>query len=178
MIFIHGGTYHWKPRRIAFRADYCRACDASRISVLIRTVDVLHLFWIPVLPIGIWSRWFCSSCGHRPHQATRTRRGFIVAGAIILALVSTAVWVPWNEAVPLLVWMLRFVLPLFTLLVIRAAWRWPTEPDYQARLAQVAEFQGWVCPLCGGQLLQLPELRCTQCHAEHRPLPHRQCEAS
>src|SRR5437588_10134396 len=104
MLLIHG-IYHWKAKRIAFRADYCRNCQAARLAVLIRTVDALHLFWIPILPLGIWSRWFCLTCGRRPHESTRTRRGFKVAVAVVLVLVSAVVWVPLGEPVPWMLWL-------------------------------------------------------------------------
>ncbi len=172
-MLIHG-LYHWRPKRIAFRADYCRSCEASRIAVLIRTIDVLHVFWIPILPLGMWSRWFCGTCGRRPHQSTRTRRGFKVAGAIALALYSAAVWMPFANDEDWMVWVLRVLLPILTVLLAASALRAPLEPDFKARLAQVAEFQGWFCPICGGNLVNFPRLYCTQCHAEHRPLPRRQ----
>jgi hypothetical protein len=176
-MLIHG-TYHWQPTRIAFRADYCRSCQGSRLSVLIRTIDVLHIFWIPILPLGMWSRWFCTSCGQRPHQSTRTRRGFKVAGAIALALYSAVFWMSRPDADDRIVWLLRIVFPLLTFLLIASALRQPLEPDLQAQLAGVAEFQGWICPLCGGELIKVPNLHCTRCHADHRPLPRRQGLAS
>jgi hypothetical protein len=171
VIHIHG-IYHWKPKRIAFRADYCRSCQASGISVLVRTIDVLHISWVPILPLGVWSRWFCTTCGNRPHQSTRTRRGFKVAGAVVLGIYTAVVWAaPLPEADAWIFWPLRFVFPFLAVLAIVSAVRVPLEPDLKARLAQVVEFQGWVCPLCGGQLLQVPRLHCTRCRAEHRPLP-------
>jgi hypothetical protein len=172
-MLIHG-TYHWKPKRIAFRADYCRSCQGSRLAVLIRTIDVLHAFWIPILPLGMWSRWFCATCGNRPHQSTRTRLGFKVAGAVALALYSAVFWMSPSAADDRTVWLLRIVFPLLTVLLIVSAVRQPLERDLQARLAEVAEFQGWICPLCGGELIQVPKLLCTRCHAEHRPLPRQQ----
>lgn len=164
------GIYRWWPKQVAFRADYCRACQSPRLSVLVRTLDVLHLFWIPVLPLGLWSRWFCGTCGRRPHEATRTRRGFKVAGAVVLALMSAAVWIPLPEEDPRLVWALRIGLPLLTLLAIGSALRPSAEPDLAAQLARVVGFEGWVCPLCGGELFNAPTLHCTRCGAEHRPL--------
>lgn len=173
MLAIHG-IYHWKPKRVAFRADYCRSCQAPRLSVLVRTIDVLHAFWVPILPLGIWSRWFCNTCGSRPHQSTHTRRGFKVAGAIALALYSAVFWTPMPEIDAWIVWSLRIVFPLLSLLAIVSALRAPLEPGFKARLAQVVEFQGWVCPLCGGELFKVSSLQCTRCHADHRPLPRRQ----
>jgi len=171
VLIIHG-TYHWKPKRIAFRNDYCRKCEAERLSVLVRTIDVLHVFWIPILPLGVWSRWFCRTCGGRPHEVTRTRRGFKIAGAVILALMSAVTWVPMPDAKDdmAMIWALRIGLPLATALAIRSAVRHRPEPDFKRRLAEVRPFEGWQCPLCGGQLMNLPKWHCLNCGAEHRPL--------
>ena len=175
VLIIHG-TYHWKPRRIAFRNDYCRKCEAERTSVLVRTIDVVHLFWIPILPLGVWSRWFCRHCGGRPHQAARTSRGFKIAGAAILALGSIGIWSPMPAATGgdssdvAILWALRLGLPLLTVLAIRWAVRHRPEPDFKRRLEQVRPFEGWQCPLCGGQLTSLPQGHCLNCGAEHRPL--------
>ena len=52
MILIHG-VYHWRPTPVAFRNDYCIPCRAERTSIQVRTIDVLHLFWVPLLPLGV-----------------------------------------------------------------------------------------------------------------------------
>lgn len=173
MLIIHG-IYHWKPRRIAFRRDYCRSCEAERLSTLVRTFDVLHVFWIPVLPIGVWSRWFCTHCGERPHAATRTRRGFKIAGILAMALMTLASWavpvdVPKEDA--WLVWVMRIGFPLALVGLAVSAFRQPPEPRLKMHLAAVRPFEGWSCPLCGGHLLNIPEWHCVSCGAEHRPLP-------
>jgi hypothetical protein len=171
VLIVHG-TYHWKPKRIAFRNDYCRTCEAERLSVLVRTIDVFHVFWIPILPLGVWSRWFCTRCAGRPHRSARTRRGFKIAGAVVLALMSIAVWMPLPAAGDdlAILWFLRFGLPLATVLAIRSAIRHRPELDFKRRLEQVRPFEGWQCPLCGGQLFNLPQWHCLNCGAEHRPL--------
>lgn len=173
MLIIHG-TYHWRPRRIAFRNDYCRTCEAERLSVLIRTFDVLHIYWIPLLPLGLWSRWFCTHCGSRPHAATRTRRGFKIAGVVALALMSLLMWVVSVQEVKddvWFLWVLRIGLPLAAVALAVSAARQPREPKLNQRLAAVRPFEGWTCPLCGGQLLNVPKWHCPRCGAEHRPLP-------
>jgi len=174
VLIVHG-TYHWKPKRIAFRNDYCRKCEAQRPAVLVRTIDVFHLFWIPILPLGVWSRWFCRYCGARPHAAARTGRGFKIAGAVLLALLSITVWMPFTEegndvTGMVVLWFLRIGLPLATVLAVRSAIRHRPEPDFKRRLEQVRPFEGWRCPLCGGELVSLPKWRCLSCGAEHRPL--------
>ena len=172
MIVIHG-TYHWRPRRIAFRNDYCRACKAQTVSVLIRTLDVLHIFWIPVLPLGFWSRWFCKRCGGRPHHNVATRRGFKIAGAVILVLMILGAWMPMppdaDDIVEIL-WILRFGCPVALAFTLRSIFRHKPEQSFQERLAAVPPFEGWSCPVCGGQLYGAPAHVCLACGAQHRPL--------
>jgi hypothetical protein len=171
MLLIHG-VYHWKARRVGFRNDYCRFCAAERLAALVRTLDVLHLFWVPLIPLGVWSRWHCTVCGSRPHESPRTRRGFKVAGAVVLAVMGLLMWaVPVEEIEePWAIWALRFALPVATVAAARSAARHRREPRLAELLARVSPFAGWVCPLCGGQLLDIPRSHCTACRAEHRPL--------
>ena len=56
MVIIHG-VYHWSPKQVEFRNDYCLSCSAQRRAIRVRTFDVAHLFWIPILPLGFWKRW-------------------------------------------------------------------------------------------------------------------------
>jgi hypothetical protein len=167
VLVIHG-VYHWRPRRIAFRNDYCRHCAAPRLAVQVRTFDVLHLFWLPLLPLGLWRRWRCSICGLDPHARTRTRRGFKVAGAVILALISVAAWVAPSETEPdqAVLWGMRLVTPLLLGLAIRSILGHRPEPALEGLLAGVVPFEGHACPLCGGELLSLPRLHCVRCGAE------------
>lgn len=170
MLIIHG-IYHWKPRRTAFRNDHCRACAAKRLSVLVRTFDVLHLYWIPILPLGFWSRWHCTICGSDPHAVTRTRRGFKIAGAITLVLLAFISWaVQWEPIRDIWPWLLRIGLSLGALAATYSVFRHRPEPQLEAMLAGVQPFEGWTCPLCGGEMLNVPEWHCVACKAEHRPL--------
>jgi len=171
MLIIHG-VYHWSPKRIAFRRDYCRRCEAGTLAVLVRTIDVFHVFWLPLLPLGVWSRWLCVRCGENPHAAARTRLGFKVALVGLLLLFNLAAWLtPTGTSSDLEVLLTRAVTLLLLILVIWWAARHRPEPAFAARLATVPPYDGWECPLCGGQLLQVPpRIQCPSCKAEHRPL--------
>lgn len=139
--------------------------------MLIRTLDVLHIYWIPFLPVGFWSRWYCTSCGSRPHFATRTRRGFKVAGALALGFMAFLAWVvPIEPGEETWMWGMRAGLSLATAVAAVSAFRHPQEPRFREVLAGVKPFAGWTCPLCGGALQSVPSWHCTACGAEHRPL--------
>ena len=51
-MFVIHGAYHFWPKRVAFRNDYCFTCGQACRAVAIRTFDVGHIFWIPILPVG------------------------------------------------------------------------------------------------------------------------------
>jgi len=72
VLFIVYGVYRWKAKRVAFRNDYCLVCGEARRAVQVRTFDVGHIFWIPILPAGFWKRWVCTVCGQDPHVTTKT----------------------------------------------------------------------------------------------------------
>jgi hypothetical protein len=86
------GSYHFWPKKFGFRDDYCLGCQAPRRSIAIRTLDVGHPFWIPILPVGFWKQWKCSMCHRGPHANTRTRRSFKWIGVVGLILIALAFW--------------------------------------------------------------------------------------
>ncbi len=87
-MFIVTGAYHFWPKRVAFRNDYCLSCQAPRRSIAVRTFDVGHLYWIPILPVGFWRHWKCTACNRDPHVSSKTRRSFLWAGLFCLVAVS------------------------------------------------------------------------------------------
>ncbi len=178
MVLIHG-VYNFRPRRVAFRNDWCRRCRTVRLAVAVRSIDVLHVFWIPLVPIGAWTRWFCSTCLAQPHAPPGTRRGIKFAGVVVLGLMSTAMWASMPEAEPWLLWLLRLGLPAVTLWMLLWAIRHRPEPDFSTALAAVHDYQGERCPVCGeGEFYSVEGWRCRVCGVEHRPLKPRAPVAS
>ena len=160
MFAIHG-TYHFKPKRLAFRNDYCLRCGQPRRAVQVRTFDVWHIFWIPVLPLGFWKPWICTVCGGQPHITTKTRRPFKWAGVFVLLVFSAAFWAMPVEpeepdAAPIAIsWVVRIGGPLGAILVLIHLLRSPRDPSLKERLAGVQPASDTSCPFCGAQLLML-----------------------
>ncbi len=170
-MIIHG-SYHWFPKTMAFRRDYCRNCEADSTSLLIRTLDVFHIFWIPLLPCGMWSRWFCSACGRRPHINTRTRKGYKIAGLVVLALMCLAFWFPGIQTemeLPVL-WAFRLGLPVAMVALAVSLYRHGEQPHFKRRLAQVVPHTEPSCLLCGGILIIGTPSQCISCGVKHLPL--------
>ncbi len=75
-MLVFYGSYRWAPKLVAFRNDWCTQCQQQRLVVGRRTIDFGHLFWIPILPLGRWTRWYCGNCKSDPSQGAETRRPF------------------------------------------------------------------------------------------------------
>jgi len=168
-MFIIHGVYHFWPKRVAFRNDFCLSCEAPRRAIATRTFDVGHVFWIPFLPVGFWKHWTCSVCRRDPHVNTKTRRSFKWAGLVILVLVSAALWgVPLDPDVEVYTWIARIAAPVGAILVLNHLRRTPKEPSLRERLATIPPADDAMCPFCAQPMISGAGTRwsCSGCGAE------------
>jgi hypothetical protein len=151
---IIAGVYHYRPRRLAFRNDYCLACGRPGRSVQSRTFDVLHIFWIPLLPLGLWKRWLCAACGREPHLYPGTRRSFKWAGLVVVLFFSAAFWaIPVDPDFFAGSWVIRIAGPLGAILILAHLLRTPRDPSLRQLLSTVPPASDTACPFCGVTLL-------------------------
>jgi hypothetical protein len=171
VIVVHG-VYRFAQKRLAFRSDFCLACEAAQIAVQVRSFYVAHLYWVPLLPLGFWKTWLCSTCGRDPHARTRTKRFFKILLIFLLVPLAAAFWFinpDPHEAVT--TWLMR----LATVVGLGWATWWATyghKPDLSLReqLARVEPYSKRTCPFCGGQLLDNPRWHCPACAMERSEL--------
>jgi len=163
MILIHG-AYHFWPKRVAFRNDYCLTCRAPSRSVATRTFDVGHIFWIPILPVGFWKHWRCLRCGAEPHAAPGTRRSFKWVGLFLLGLFSLISWLaPVSPPDEWVSWLFRLGGPLGSVLLLRHLLGSPKELSLRQGLKSVAAADETTCPFCRTPLLAGPHWSCPNC---------------
>ena len=155
VLIIHG-LYRFRPRRVAFRNDYCLFCKQPGRSAQFRTFDAWHIFWIPLIPLGFRKRWLCTVCGREPHLSPGTRRGFKWAGLIILLLLAFLLWVePLDPDILIFGWVVRIAAPLGAILTLNHLLRTPKDPSLKERLATIAPATDTVCPFCGSTMIVL-----------------------
>jgi len=164
-LFILHGIYHFKPKIVAYRNDFCLTCAAPRRAFRTRTFDVIHIFYLPLIPIGFLRRWHCSVCNSDPHAHPGTRKAFKWAGVVCLALFSVVLWMvsPEDDS---WVWPMRVVLP-----VAFAAALWITirsKPDLRLsdKLSEIQPANELVCPACNSGLVVDDVWRCPRCGME------------
>ena len=168
------GTYSFARTLVAYRNDYCLTCNRERTAYQIRTFDILHLFWLPILPLGFWKRWRCGTCGADPHASPRTRRSFKWAGVVVLFLTGLLGWaVPVREFPEdsLFFWVLRIGGPVGGLWALWATLRTPSDVDLKGMLRAVQPITDVDCPICKIPLFPSePAWRCTRCGIKRRAL--------
>lgn len=181
-MFLLHGHYKFLPRRAAVRAEWCTACRAPRVGVGTRSLAVLHLFWIPVLPVARATDWACAACGENPVVrlvTPRSRTRWLLAFAGFLAAVSLGLLVATlltgrdplasgasrrsdglASAATFLV-----MAGIFAGVAIRRR-RQAAEPGAVEARPAVAPLSGDACPLCGDLMLTRSNPRCPRCQVE------------
>ena len=164
MIFLHG-IYRFRPKRVAFRSDYCLPCALPYRSVQIRTFDAWHLFWIPLVPLGFHKRWRCTNCGKQPHVHPGTRSGFKWAGLVVLLLLAALFWAaPLTPDMLIFGWVVRASAPIGAILTLIHLLRTPKDPSLEQKLAAIPRASDTVCPFCGSALIVLSsQCSCPAC---------------
>jgi len=162
-MFIVTGAYHFWPKRVAFRNDYCLTCQVPRRSIAIRTFDVGHIFWIPILPVGFWKHWKCDVCGQDPHVNPKTRRSFKWAGLVCLVFFSLVFWMQPIESDYALSWFLRIAASAGAILLLIHLLRTPSEPSLKQRLATIPPAADVVCLFCATPLVAGARWSCPAC---------------
>ena len=87
---MHCGTYHFGNKLVACRNAYCTTCEAPRFCEGRRSIIVLSVFYIPLLPIAKRTRWFCAESGHFI-DAHRPNHRFILRAGVFFGIVLTAI---------------------------------------------------------------------------------------
>jgi hypothetical protein len=83
------GHYKFFPKRTAYRADWCNACQNEGVSHQTRHLYVGHLFWIPLLPLGWYNTWRCADCQRNPRTRVTTSPVSYVGGIVSLILLAS-----------------------------------------------------------------------------------------
>ena len=164
---VHYGIYHFAAKRTAFRNDFCVRCDAERLAIHTTTLDVLHVYWVPLVPIGRIGRWHCLNCGHPVDRVRTSRRSIKVLLAIVLAIVALMLWLEAAEAGDtsrvMSLWTIRLVVTLALLATIRWIAIGSDDVVRRAHLETIGPCRLVTCPACSVNLRPGSSWRCPQC---------------
>lgn len=170
MFGIHG-LYKFSPRRVAYRNDYCMVCNAPRRAEQIRTLDAIHVYFVPLIPMGAWRRWHCCECGMCPHQVHLTAWLLKITTLGFFIFATVFFWGLYFLVVPAiaedreLFWFFGVICPAGALAMGThlAVWE-PVESSYKERLSAVPPADETICPFCECPMIdEYFECHCPEC---------------
>jgi len=165
MLILHG-QYKFGRRKAYCRNDYCTICNRARFTEGIRSFRVIHIFYIPLIPIGFGTEWRCASCGKDPYTRRPISRGLAIASFVLsLLLLAGCIAMLWEERRnnPAGLWLL---LVMFGGLVFVTANSLSGKRrfEYLARRKAVKPLRADVCPYCSTPTFQRITIRCDMCN--------------
>jgi hypothetical protein len=165
------GVYKLAPKQIAYRQDYCIHCQCNRVAFLDRYWGILHIVFVPILPLGRVRSWRCSSCNLHP----RLKAIPLDAWRVILAFVAFvpmtfAFWCMTPEPdTAETIWLCRGLLSVG---VIWLAWWISGQMRAPGWVKQRAKEAGLVstniCIRCGSGMVSTEPAHCPACGLERR----------
>jgi hypothetical protein len=89
MIIIHG-IYKILKRKIAYKNVRCNHCNEIEHSEQFRAWYFLHLYFIPLLPLGSYKYWECGKCKNDPHARTQESKWMLWVGIVVFSVMLFA----------------------------------------------------------------------------------------
>lgn len=166
MLLIHG-IYRFCRRRIGCRRDYCNACEQEHLAEQWQSFNVLHLYWVPVLPLGLWDRWECAQCHRDPRGRYHTASWVMYLALALCGLLLLCSFLAnvqgLNAKDQLSLWAGRgIVLGIFLIILWSMRRRRPgLSPEERRR--QVVPLPADHCVYCEGPLKTGPRPYCPRC---------------
>lgn len=157
------GTYYFGRSRVVCRNAYCTTCRAPRFAEGFKSLVVLHISFIPILPIAVTTRWFCSVC-LKEIDARRPSRPWILVAGVVFGLLMTLVGVlaviqghdresPWSI----------IVLGLLIVAILVYMIQKQDYADYLVGREHVTPLNADQCPYCKSPLPPAVTPHCPSC---------------
>ena len=95
MIIIHG-IYKIFRRKIAYKNVLCNHCNEIKHSEQLRALYFMHLYFIPLLPLGSYKYWECGKCKNDPHARTKESKWMLWFGVVVFSIMLFATFFAGN----------------------------------------------------------------------------------
>lgn len=157
------GRYRWFSKRTAYRSDFCLNCQSPQIAERFRTVDFLHVYFVPIFPLGRWQHWHCSQCSEDPHKRRHTGRWVKVVGAAVFGLLTVIYLILATVGNHPDSWGMVVLFSIVFLVFLVLAVRHQSGISLNEGLENIPVLDEETCLYCGGELWGMP-LECEDCH--------------
>lgn len=160
------GFYYVGKDRVACQNRFCATCNTQQLFFGYRSFAILHHYFIPIAPVGIVRRWFCSECSTKFDEDRPSAPWILICGiafCVYATVVGTKFFLQKTAPEAGLFWMVAGPAGIvwFTIKIRRENHR-----AYIERSQQVIGLTRTTCPVCQGPILPGTRPRCHSCNLE------------
>jgi hypothetical protein len=152
-------------KRVACRNGYCTVCQKLRLTEGFRSLAFLQINLIPLIPLGVRTRWICSVCRKDPEAKRPSKAGILIAGVAAGALfMFIALMIGLEDKNPDAVWsgLIGLVIASGSIYLLRSHSQ--ARRVYAAASIRVPPLATDVCPYCHNPLLPRNPPKCQLCN--------------
>ncbi len=163
-MILHG-TYRLGKKLVACRNTYCTTCKSPVFAEGLRSLLVLHIFYIPLLPFATDLKWYCSQCRREPDEGRPSRKFILVAGVfcgLLLMFVGFMIVLTTADATGYWVSLFGLVMTLGLILLLRRQ----NHEAFSNSSESVSPLAGDFCPYCHEPLFAKTTPRCHVCRID------------
>jgi len=172
-MLLLAGTYKFNKKRLAYRNDFCTFCDTPKLAIKVSSFWVVHVFFVPLIPLGKETKWLCINCHNDPHGKSKLAASPVLpafSGLLCLGA-SILYWrTPLDGSNNDSVWAFRIILSIIGFLLLLWAFRSKRDPSLESNLSMVPPAPLTICSICGGPLSPSTPLRCPVCAIDREQL--------
>lgn len=158
------GSYRVGNWKFAYRAGYCTVCEAETVAEGRRSIVVMHVYFVPLFPVGLHTAWMCPHCVCDINTRRPTHPGYLQAAFMAtsaLAMIGAGMWITnhglWERGAFMVA--LSVAMSLMVLYLLRKN----RYAEYRENVRRVEPLLGDVCPVCGDALQEGDPPRCLFC---------------
>ena len=165
-MFVIFGSKDFSHKCVGYASDFCESCKRPAMIEKWRSFRWVHLFMVPLVPIGYRKRWSCCMCGQDPNGEKTSRIGNVGAALIVGLFAWFMYWGGAEDGLSVsYVIFLTFLGAVSVSFLVSAIFHksGPTEERQNATIPPVDTNN---CAYCGGSLVKEPRLRCESCELD------------
>jgi hypothetical protein len=180
MLILYG-TRRFGLKKIGARKDFCNACERECVAEQWQSFDWGHIFFVPILPLGMRERWRCSLCGSDPRARYKTGKFMRIIGLFVLPVLFVPLWFDHSPAPPgrpsdaSAAYGMTLIFGGIWLWLLYTTFKRSSGSPNEARRASVAPLSLDTCLYCRRPLVLQPHPHCPSCnirfYAEPQQLP-------
>ena len=131
-----------------------------------RWFNWIHVFWIPLIPIGYRSNWMCTLCDQDANARYKT--GFVrkIVISIVLFLLALVMFQPGTIDTLEYGLIVKFLSILFFLLSVYWAFKHNKLPSKELFRKNITPVDSTLCLYCKNPLAMSPTLSCISCKTQ------------